>query len=130
MSVRTSVIESDACQSPPHRSEYIGTAAIARDTPPSERYGAIQDVPNRELQAVWLTGKSIEDALAMQRSKSRLCWTGKQASHPATIRRGGLTVGLPVPCLTARWYARARWPFSEGAVRGLCRRWADCRPGS
>ena len=40
-----------------------GTAAIARDTPPSERYGAIQDVLNRELQAIWLTGKTIEAAL-------------------------------------------------------------------
>jgi multiple sugar transport system substrate-binding protein len=48
----------------PHRDEYAGTAAIARDTPPSENYGAIQDVLNRELQAIWLTGKSLDDALA------------------------------------------------------------------
>lgn len=64
MSVRTSVVESDAYQSLPHRDEYTGTAAIARDTPPSERYGAIQDVLNRELQAIWLTGKDVEAALA------------------------------------------------------------------
>ena len=63
MAVRTSVIESDAYTSLPHRDEYTGTAAIAKDTPPSERYGAIQDVLNRELQAVWLTGKSVEAAL-------------------------------------------------------------------
>ena len=57
MAVRTSVMESEAYTSLPHRDEYTGTAAIAKDTPPSERYGAIQDVLNRELQAVWLTGK-------------------------------------------------------------------------
>ncbi len=64
MAVRTSVVESDAYQNLPHRDEYTGTASIARDTPPSERYGAIQDVLNRELQAIWLTGKPVGDALA------------------------------------------------------------------
>ncbi|SNT29480.1 extracellular solute-binding protein [Antarctobacter heliothermus] len=64
MAVRTSVIESEAYQRLPHRDEYTGTAAIARDTPPSKRYGAIQDVLNRELQAIWLTGKEVEAALA------------------------------------------------------------------
>ena len=63
MAVRKSVVASDAYTSLPHRDEYTGTAAIAKDTPPSERYGAIQDVLNRELQAIWLTGKSVEDAL-------------------------------------------------------------------
>lgn len=64
MAVRTSVVESDAYKSLPHRDEYAGTAAIAKDTPASERYGAIQDVLNRELQAIWLTGKSIDEALS------------------------------------------------------------------
>lgn len=64
MAVRTSVVESDAYNALPHRDEYTGTAAIARDTPPSERYGAIQDVLNRELQAIWLTGKDVQTALA------------------------------------------------------------------
>lgn len=64
MAVRTSVLESDAYKALPHRDEYAGTAAIARDTPPSERYGAIQDVLNRELQAIWLTGKDVDMALA------------------------------------------------------------------
>ncbi|WP_400082688.1 extracellular solute-binding protein [Yoonia sp. R78084] len=63
MSVRQSVVDSEAYQSLPHRDEYTGTAAIARDTPPSERYGAIQDVLNRELQAIWLTDKPVEAAL-------------------------------------------------------------------
>ena len=64
MAVRTSVVESDAYKSLPHRDEYADTADIAKDTPPSERYGAIQDVLNRELQAIWLTGKEVETALA------------------------------------------------------------------
>lgn len=63
MSVRQSVVDSEAYQSLPHRDEYTGTAAIARDTPPSARYGAIQDVLNRELQAIWLTDKPVEAAL-------------------------------------------------------------------
>jgi multiple sugar transport system substrate-binding protein len=63
MAVRESVVQSAAYTSLPHRDEYTGTAAIAKDTPPSERYGAIQDVLNRELQAIWLTGKSVEAAL-------------------------------------------------------------------
>ncbi len=64
MAVRNSVLESDAYASLPHRSEYAGTAAIATDTPPSARYGSIQDALNRELQAIWLTGKDIDTALA------------------------------------------------------------------
>jgi multiple sugar transport system substrate-binding protein len=63
MSVRNSVLESEEYRNLPHRAEYAGTAAIARDTPPSERYGAIQDVLNRELQAIWLTDKPVEAAL-------------------------------------------------------------------
>src|SRR6056297_4212051 len=57
MAVRNSVLESDEYASLPHRTEYAGTADIARDTPPAENYGAIQDVLNRELQAIWLTDK-------------------------------------------------------------------------
>lgn len=64
MAVRNSVLESAEYAALPHRDEYTGTAAIARDTPPSERYGAIQDVLNRELQAIWLTGKAVDVALA------------------------------------------------------------------
>ena len=64
MAVRQSVLESDEYANLPHRSEYAGTASIARDNPPSERYGAIQDVLNRELQAIWLTGKDVGAALA------------------------------------------------------------------
>lgn len=37
---------------------------IARDTPPSPRYGSIQNTLNRELQAIWLAGKDVDAALA------------------------------------------------------------------
>lgn len=63
MAVRKSVLESSAYQGLPHCNEYIETANIVGDTPPSVKYGAIQDVLNREFQSVWLTGKSVDDAL-------------------------------------------------------------------
>lgn len=63
MAVRKSVLASDEYTQLPHRAEYTATADQARDTPPSERYGAIQDVLNRELQAIWLTGKDVTAAL-------------------------------------------------------------------
>ena len=61
--VRTSVLESAEYQNLPHRGEYAQTVAIARDVAPNAQYGAIQDVLNRELQAIWLTGKPIDEAL-------------------------------------------------------------------
>ena len=64
LAVRTSVLESDAYTSLPHRDEYTGTADIARDVQPVVRYEAVQDVLNRELQAIWLTGKPVDRALA------------------------------------------------------------------
>ncbi len=64
MAVRKSVLESEAYANLPHRADYANTANIARDVPPSVRYGAIQDVLTREMQAIWLTGKSVDAALA------------------------------------------------------------------
>ena len=64
LAVRESVLESPAYAELPHRSEYTNTVIIIRDVPPSESYAAIQDVLNRELQAIWLTDKPVEDALA------------------------------------------------------------------
>ena len=64
LAVRNSVLESDAYATLPHRDEYIGTAEIARDVQPVVRYEAVQDVLNRELQAIWLTDKPIDEALS------------------------------------------------------------------
>lgn len=63
LAVQNAVLESGAYTSMPHRAEYSSTAAIARHVPRQRRYAAIQDVLNRELQALWLTGKSIDAAL-------------------------------------------------------------------
>lgn len=64
LAVRQSVLDSDAYSNLPHRVEYTQTAMIARDNPPSAKYGAIQDALNRELQAIWLTDKPVDEALA------------------------------------------------------------------
>ena len=64
MAVRTSVLESDAYNNLPHRSNYAETAANSRDIPPSVRYGAIQDTLARELLAFWMGEKSLESALS------------------------------------------------------------------
>ena len=48
----------------PLRIGYHEFIDIARDVPPTQNYGAIQDVLNRELQAIWLTGKEVDQALA------------------------------------------------------------------
>lgn len=64
LAVRDSVLESDDYANLPNRDQYSNTVNIARDTPASARYGAIQDIMNREFQAIWLTGKSIDAALS------------------------------------------------------------------
>lgn len=64
MAVRTSVLESDAYNNLPHRSNYAETAANSRDIPPSVRYGAIQDTLARELLAFWMGEKPLESALS------------------------------------------------------------------
>lgn len=69
MAVRKSVLNSPDYARLPHRSEYANTGALARDVPPARKYGAIQDVLNRELQAIWLTGKSVDSALGDAQSE-------------------------------------------------------------
>ena len=64
MAVRTSVLESDEYAQLPSRANYALTAAMARDVPATEYYGAIQDAVGREVRSIWLTGKSVDDALA------------------------------------------------------------------
>ena len=64
MAVRKSVLESDAYAKLPHRTEYAGTAAMARTMPPNKHYGAIWDALNREYKAIWLTGKDVDEALS------------------------------------------------------------------
>ena len=64
MSVRTSILQSKAYGDLPHRNEYVATAANAHSIPAAVKYGAIQDVLEREFTATWLTGKSVDAALS------------------------------------------------------------------
>lgn len=69
LAVRQSVLDSDAYANLPHRDEYANTVNITRDTPAAVRYGAIQDVLNREFQATWLNDKPIDQALRSAESQ-------------------------------------------------------------
>jgi len=64
LAIRNSVLDSEEYANLPNREQYSNTVNITRDTPDSRRYGAIQDILNREFQAIWLTGKSIDAALS------------------------------------------------------------------
>jgi multiple sugar transport system substrate-binding protein len=64
LAISKKVVQSDAYAALPHRSEYANTVNIARDVQPTTKYDAIQDVLNRELQAIWLTGKDEAQALS------------------------------------------------------------------
>lgn len=63
LSISKSVVSSAAYAALPHRDEYANTVNIARDVQQTTHYDAIQNVLNRELQAIWLTGKSVDQAL-------------------------------------------------------------------
>lgn len=69
VSIRETVLESDGYQSLPHRDEYVGTAEIARAFPRVLGYQRLEDILQEEFQAVWVTGKSIDDALADAESR-------------------------------------------------------------
>ena len=64
LSVRESVLASEEYRSLPHRDEYADTVEIARDVERDPAFSAIQDVLNRRLQSIWLTGEEIEAALS------------------------------------------------------------------
>lgn len=64
VAVRQSVLESEEYQSLPQRDSYVGTADIARAFPQVLDYNSMEQVLQEEFQAVWITGKSVEDALA------------------------------------------------------------------
>ena len=69
LSVRRSVIASDAFKALPHRTEYAETAATARAFPPIQNQRGIQDVMVSGLSAIWLTGQDPDAALADMQSR-------------------------------------------------------------
>lgn len=63
LAIRKSVLSSSKYNALAYRDEYRNTVNIINNITPTTKSGAIQDAIKRELFAVWLTGKSIDDAL-------------------------------------------------------------------
>lgn len=65
MASSVSAIESDAYLAAPHREQYILTATTyGHMQPPLVEWPAIGDLVQEKLEATWLTGTSVTDALA------------------------------------------------------------------
>ena len=61
---RSSVLASDELQSVPQRQNYSDTADIAKLVPSIENWQAVEDILKEEIEATWLTGKSVSAALS------------------------------------------------------------------
>ena len=66
---RSSVLTSDELQSVPQRQNYEGTADIAKLVPSIENWQAVEDILKEEVEATWLTGKSVSAALSSADSR-------------------------------------------------------------
>ncbi len=64
LAIRTSVLESEAYATLPHRLDYQQTSKFTHDIPQSKAYNAIQDTLTRNLQAIWRGEKTLDQALA------------------------------------------------------------------
>ncbi|HEY9424845.1 MAG TPA: extracellular solute-binding protein [Microterricola sp.] len=70
MSPRVSVLESDAYQSAVQRQNYVETALTnARLVPQIEGWQAAEDAILEQIQATWLNGKDIDEALTEAQSR-------------------------------------------------------------
>jgi len=61
---RKSVLESDELRAVAQRENYASTAEIARMVPAIQNWQAVEDILKEEIEATWLTGASIDTALA------------------------------------------------------------------
>jgi len=61
---RTSVLMGPELQEVAQRSNYAETANIAQPVPAIQNWQAVEDILKEEIEATWLTGKSIDAALA------------------------------------------------------------------
>jgi multiple sugar transport system substrate-binding protein len=61
---RTSVLEGATLQEVAQRTNYADTANIAQLVPTIRNWQAVEDILKEEIESTWLTGKSIDDALA------------------------------------------------------------------
>jgi len=64
LAIRTSVLESEAYTTLPHRVDYQQSGKRSRDIPHSPSYDAVHETLTRNLQAVWMGKKSLDEALA------------------------------------------------------------------
>ena len=69
LSVRQSVIDSEAFKALPHRSEYAATAQAAHALPQIQGQRAIQDAMLSELNAIWLTDTDPKAALGQMQAR-------------------------------------------------------------
>ena len=61
---RSSVLASEELQSVPQRQNYSDTADIAKLVPSIENWQAVEDILKEEIEATWLTGKTVSAALS------------------------------------------------------------------
>jgi len=66
---RVSVLASDDLQSVPQRQNYADTADIAKLVPSIENWQAVEDILKEEIEATWLTDKSVDAALSDANSR-------------------------------------------------------------
>jgi len=64
LATRTSVLESQAYETLPHRLDYKQSSDFTHDIPPSKLYNTVQDVLTQNLQSIWRGKKSLDHALA------------------------------------------------------------------
>lgn len=64
MAIRKSVLNSEEYKNLPHRKEYAGSADMARSIPSNTHFSAVAETLTRELQAIWVSKKNVDTALA------------------------------------------------------------------
>lgn len=69
LSPRPSVLESDSYQAAPQREYYVDTAEIASLVPQIPGWQGAEDALARGLESVWLSGASVDSALADAQSR-------------------------------------------------------------
>jgi multiple sugar transport system substrate-binding protein len=65
LAARTPVLESADYQQAPQRANYVETAtSIARQVPRVRNWQAVEDILRQQIEATWLTGVSVDEALS------------------------------------------------------------------
>jgi multiple sugar transport system substrate-binding protein len=67
--VRRSVLESEEYAKLPQRTDYADTADIAVALPMIENQRGIQDIMGTEFNAVWMAGKSVDEAISTTQTR-------------------------------------------------------------